>query len=230
MSRSRRLIKERKLLGYRYDRFWVMDTFKEQQQLTDLYKSGCAPWEVWKPQRKRLRIPDAPAVPCRRGPGSNCSASAPTATTWRSAAAAPSFGCCDELPIDRVTWVVLSGNADRAAEAERSASGCSMVGGTRGSNSSSAAFRDGYFPYTAAPIKEFFESAEAASRSPTSSSPTTATTGTRTIASSPSCTYNTFRDHLDPRVRDHEAGRRPRSAQHLRAARRRNRRSARSST
>jgi glucose-1-phosphate cytidylyltransferase len=43
-----RLIKERRLLGYRYDRFWCMDTFKEQQQLTDLYNSGRAPWEVWK--------------------------------------------------------------------------------------------------------------------------------------------------------------------------------------
>jgi glucose-1-phosphate cytidylyltransferase len=43
-----RLMKERKLLGYRYDRFWVMDTFKEQQQLSDLAESGCAPWEVWK--------------------------------------------------------------------------------------------------------------------------------------------------------------------------------------
>jgi glucose-1-phosphate cytidylyltransferase len=46
-----RLIKERKLLGYRYERFWCMDTFKEQQELTDLYNSGCAPWEVWKPGR-----------------------------------------------------------------------------------------------------------------------------------------------------------------------------------
>jgi glucose-1-phosphate cytidylyltransferase len=43
-----RLIKERKLLGYRYERFWCMDTFKEQQQLTDLYNSGVAPWELWK--------------------------------------------------------------------------------------------------------------------------------------------------------------------------------------
>ena len=51
-----RLIKERKLLGYRYERFWCMDTFKEQQQLTDLYNSGRAPWEVWKgdPGRSRL--------------------------------------------------------------------------------------------------------------------------------------------------------------------------------
>jgi glucose-1-phosphate cytidylyltransferase len=46
-----RLIKERKLLGYRCDRFWCMDTFKEQQILTDLYNSGSAPWEVWKGNR-----------------------------------------------------------------------------------------------------------------------------------------------------------------------------------
>ena len=43
-----RLIEERRLLAYRYEHFWCMDTFKEQQQLTDLYTSGSAPWEVWK--------------------------------------------------------------------------------------------------------------------------------------------------------------------------------------
>ncbi len=43
-----RLIKDRRLLGYRYDRFWCMDTFKEQQQLSDMYQTGSAPWEVWK--------------------------------------------------------------------------------------------------------------------------------------------------------------------------------------
>ncbi|MFL5363006.1 MAG: sugar phosphate nucleotidyltransferase [Myxococcales bacterium] len=43
-----RLIEGRKLLGYRYDNFWCMDTFKEQQELTDLYNSGKAPWELWK--------------------------------------------------------------------------------------------------------------------------------------------------------------------------------------
>jgi glucose-1-phosphate cytidylyltransferase len=51
-----RLMKERKLLGYRYDRFWVMDTFKEQQQLSDLAESGCAPWEVWKANGNGVRL------------------------------------------------------------------------------------------------------------------------------------------------------------------------------
>ena len=43
-----RLIAEGKLLGYRHDRFWCMDTFKEQQELADMYNAGNAPWEVWK--------------------------------------------------------------------------------------------------------------------------------------------------------------------------------------
>ena len=43
-----RLMREKRLLGYRHEGFWAMDTFKEQQELTDLYNSGQAPWEVWK--------------------------------------------------------------------------------------------------------------------------------------------------------------------------------------
>jgi len=43
-----RLIAEKKIVGYRSDQFWCMDTFKEHQELTDMYNSGNAPWEVWK--------------------------------------------------------------------------------------------------------------------------------------------------------------------------------------
>jgi glucose-1-phosphate cytidylyltransferase len=49
-----RLIAEEKLMGYRYDRFWCMDTFKEQQELTDLCARGEAPWEVWKNGSSRV--------------------------------------------------------------------------------------------------------------------------------------------------------------------------------
>lgn len=49
-----RLIAEGKLLGYRYDRFWCMDTFKEQQELSDMLSSGDAPWEVWKKGARTL--------------------------------------------------------------------------------------------------------------------------------------------------------------------------------
>ena len=44
-----RLVKEQQLMAYRYDGFWAcMDTFKDKQQLDDLYAKGNAPWEVWK--------------------------------------------------------------------------------------------------------------------------------------------------------------------------------------
>jgi len=43
-----RLIDEHSLLGYRYEKFWYcMDTFKEQQELNDMFELGNAPWEVW---------------------------------------------------------------------------------------------------------------------------------------------------------------------------------------
>ena len=45
----RRLIDERKLYAYRHGGFWTcMDTFKEKQQLEDLYTQGSPPWEVWR--------------------------------------------------------------------------------------------------------------------------------------------------------------------------------------
>ena len=47
-----RLIAENRLMGYRYDHFWCMDTFKEQQELTDLWARGQAPWELWKAEAK----------------------------------------------------------------------------------------------------------------------------------------------------------------------------------
>jgi glucose-1-phosphate cytidylyltransferase len=43
-----RLIDKDLLLGFRHDGFWAMDTFKEQQELSDVWNAGNAPWEVWK--------------------------------------------------------------------------------------------------------------------------------------------------------------------------------------
>jgi glucose-1-phosphate cytidylyltransferase len=43
----RRLIEARRLLAYPYDGFWTaMDTFKDKQQLDELYEAGNPPWEV----------------------------------------------------------------------------------------------------------------------------------------------------------------------------------------
>jgi glucose-1-phosphate cytidylyltransferase len=44
-----RLIEKRELMSYKYEGFWAcMDTFKDKQQLEDMYARGKAPWEVWK--------------------------------------------------------------------------------------------------------------------------------------------------------------------------------------
>jgi glucose-1-phosphate cytidylyltransferase len=47
-----RLISERELLSYAHDSFWAcMDTFKDRQELEDLYARGNAPWAVWNGHR-----------------------------------------------------------------------------------------------------------------------------------------------------------------------------------
>jgi glucose-1-phosphate cytidylyltransferase len=43
-----RLIQQRRLMGFRHSQYWAMDTFKEQQELTDMYNGGNAPWELWR--------------------------------------------------------------------------------------------------------------------------------------------------------------------------------------
>lgn len=45
-----RLIAEDQLTAFNYDGFWAgMDTFKDRQELDDMYQRGDAEWEVWKP-------------------------------------------------------------------------------------------------------------------------------------------------------------------------------------
>jgi LmbE family N-acetylglucosaminyl deacetylase len=99
----------------------------------------------------------------------------------------------DELPIDRVTWVVLSGDDNRAEEAEQS---CRRVLGDRcHTEIHLRRFRDGFFPYAAAPIKEFFETLKARTR------PDLILTHYREDRHQDhrlvcELTYNTFRNHL----------------------------------
>lgn len=48
-----RLAAKQQLLAYRYEGFFgCMDTFKEKQQLDDMYARGDTPWEVWKSETK----------------------------------------------------------------------------------------------------------------------------------------------------------------------------------
>ena len=57
-----RLIAENKIIGYPSDHFWCMDTFKEHQELTDMYHLGTTPWEVWKSAEGKIAGSDS-AVP-----------------------------------------------------------------------------------------------------------------------------------------------------------------------
>jgi glucose-1-phosphate cytidylyltransferase len=42
------LVRQRQLAAYKYDGFWMsMDTFKDRQQLEDIYARGQATWEIW---------------------------------------------------------------------------------------------------------------------------------------------------------------------------------------
>jgi glucose-1-phosphate cytidylyltransferase len=70
----RRLIAAGQLLSYTHDGFWAcMDTFKEMQQLEDLYSRGNAPWMVWNGSATvkltaeeavpRVRVNGTPAIP-----------------------------------------------------------------------------------------------------------------------------------------------------------------------
>lgn len=98
-----------------------------------------------------------------------------------------------EGSVRRVTWVVLSGNAERAREARRAAA--RILGRRAGARVVLPAFRDGFFPYTAVPIKEFFEQLKRQVK------PDLVLTHHRhdrhqdhRLVSD--LTYNTFRDHL----------------------------------
>jgi glucose-1-phosphate cytidylyltransferase len=43
-----RLVGAQRLAAYEYDGFWMsMDTFKDRQQLEEIYARGNAPWQVW---------------------------------------------------------------------------------------------------------------------------------------------------------------------------------------
>jgi len=43
-----RLIREGELITFKHTGFWAcMDTFKERQELEDLWSKGSAPWQVW---------------------------------------------------------------------------------------------------------------------------------------------------------------------------------------
>jgi LmbE family N-acetylglucosaminyl deacetylase len=99
----------------------------------------------------------------------------------------------EAAPALSVTWVVFSAEGPRADEARRGAA--SFLAATSGRHVMIRAFRDGFFPYTGAQIKEAFEELKA------TISPDLVFThyrhdlhqDHRLVAE---LTWNTFRDHL----------------------------------
>jgi glucose-1-phosphate cytidylyltransferase len=64
------LIRDRQLLAYQYDGFFMaVDTAKDKKRIDDLYAGGNPPWEVWRKDAARptsTRDPRPPAVESRR--------------------------------------------------------------------------------------------------------------------------------------------------------------------
>jgi glucose-1-phosphate cytidylyltransferase len=55
-----RLIEARQVITVQHKGFWAcMDTFKERQQLEDLWSRGAAPWQVWPKNGKAKTAPSA---------------------------------------------------------------------------------------------------------------------------------------------------------------------------
>ena len=102
---------------------------------------------------------------------------------------------CAELPVKRVTWVVLSAAGDKARSAEARRGAQEVLGEGVESRIVEMAFRDGFFPYLGGAVKECFEQLKR------EVSPDIVFTHYRDdrhqdhrIVSE--LTYNTFRDHL----------------------------------
>ena len=99
----------------------------------------------------------------------------------------------EQESLSEVCWVVLTGGAKRAEEARRSAE--ALLGDVPSKRVILKDFRDGYFPYDGAEIKDFFEELKA------ELSPDVVLTHQRSDLHQDhrvTCelTWNTFRDHL----------------------------------
>jgi len=63
-----RLIREGRLSTYKHSGFWAcMDTFKEKQQLEDLFQNGEPPWMVWEQKKRAATASALEAIATRSG-------------------------------------------------------------------------------------------------------------------------------------------------------------------
>src|SRR6266851_8449435 len=63
--------------------------------------------------------------------------------------------CLDEYPSSEICWIVMGASGERRAEAVQSAN--LFLANARRKEIVVKEFRDGYFPYNGAEIKDFFE-------------------------------------------------------------------------
>ena len=170
-----------------------MDTIKDKQRLDALSESGQAPWRMvgYEPApgvlTVRLPLTDA-AQPVTRVLALGCHSD-----DIEIGCGATLLALTRARPDVEVTWVVLGAEGDRAMEARASAG--------RFLESAGAAevvvhgFRDGFFPYVGAEVKDVFEQLKA------TIDPQVVFTHTRFDLHQDhrlvcELTWNTFRDHL----------------------------------
>jgi glucose-1-phosphate cytidylyltransferase len=64
-----RLMAANQLVGYRHERFWCMDTFKEHQELNDMHDLGNTPWAVWKKNTNKQENTPPSTSPVKKARG-----------------------------------------------------------------------------------------------------------------------------------------------------------------
>ncbi len=182
-----RLLPAGQVLAQRHEGFWApMDTLKDQQWLEGLHEGGERPVAGMGPRPRRASRPRVRGLrlmlPLRLGP--------PEASAARVLAigAHPDdieIGCggtlmklIDQGAVSELRWVVLSGDGRTRRGGPKERRG--LLEDLPRARSSSATFPTATSPTRASGIKDLFEELKAATVSPTSSSPTSARTCTRT--------------------------------------------------
>ena len=192
-----------------------MDTFKDRQQLEEIYARGNAPWEVWNDGRRGPAMTPARALTCESARARRPTALHARHSTCRKAAGAASSALprralrrhrnrlrrphplahsASRRPVD-VDWVVFSAARRARAGGAPKRRRCFSKAHARERGHRQAVSRTGSFPTKARDIKTVFEELKPDSI-PISCSRTIATIVTRTTGCCRISTWNTFRDHF----------------------------------
>ncbi len=174
-----RLVEQNRLYAHRHDGFWMpMDTFKEKQALDDMVQRGDTPWQVWKAPQGRMRALRWPDLGCILCLGAH-------SDDIEIGAGATVLRLVRENPRARVVWVVLAAAGAARRRGPRLGGALPRRGGGRAGGGGAAGVPRRALPGAVGRDQGLLRDAEAPSR-PTSCSPTTARTCTRTTGWFPS--------------------------------------------